>query len=98
MAAQEAREREAEVVDGDVVREIEMPQVVDAEEAGAAEQPVADEFQAPAKPSRRRPAAKAANTARAPKAAKAVKEPREKKPAKSRSAGARKKPSVAADA
>ena len=98
MAAQEAREREAEVVDGDVVREIEVPQVVDAEEAGAAEQPGADEFQAPAKPSRRRPAAKAAKTAREPKAAKAAKEPREKKPAKSRSAGARKKPSVAADA
>src|SRR5204862_3494122 len=35
MAAQEAREREAEVVDGDVVRETEAPQVVDAEEAPA---------------------------------------------------------------
>ncbi|MEO6237218.1 MAG: NYN domain-containing protein, partial [Vicinamibacterales bacterium] len=101
MAAQEAREREAEVVDGDVVREIEMPQVVDAEEAATAEQPGASEPAPAEKPSRRRPAARGAKTAREPKAvkaAKAPKEPREKKPAKSRSAGARKKPSVAADA
>jgi uncharacterized LabA/DUF88 family protein len=91
MAAQEAREREAEVVDGAVVRETEAPQVVDAEEA-TSEPPAAEAEAAAAKPSRKRAAAKAPKAA---KPAKAAKEPREKKAAAPR--GARKK-AVAADA
>jgi hypothetical protein len=85
MAAAEAREREAEVVDGAVVREIESPGVVDAEEAPPVEP------EAPARAARRR---RAPRPAAAPKAAK---EPKEKKATKSRSGG-RKKPAVAADA
>jgi uncharacterized LabA/DUF88 family protein len=88
MAAMEAREREAEVVDGDVVRETETPLVVDAEEAPAA--PVEAGEEPPAtKPSRARRAA----AAKAPKAPKAAKEPKEKKSVRPRA-----KKGVAADA
>jgi uncharacterized LabA/DUF88 family protein len=83
MAAADAREREAEVVDGDVVREIEAPEVVDAEEAPEVEEP------APARGSRRKRAPRAAA---APKAAK---EPREKKAARPR---ASRKKAVAVEA
>src|SRR5690349_7556617 len=71
--------RDAEVVDGDVVQELEAPAVVDGEEAVAAE-PEASEPQ-PAeeeRPRRRRPSKAAGSRA-----------PREKKPARSR--GSRKK-------
>jgi uncharacterized LabA/DUF88 family protein len=102
LAAQEAREREqSEVVDGDVVREVETPSIVDAEEApaGAAAAPAEE---APAsKPSGRRP--RAAKGTKEPKKAKETKEPRaakegrEKKPA-ARPRGGRKKVAVAVEA
>jgi hypothetical protein len=88
MAAMEAREREAEIVDGDDVRETETPQVVDAEEAPAAAVEVGEEPPAK-KPSR----AKRAAAPKAPKAPKAAKEPKEKKSVKPRA-----KKGVAADA
>jgi uncharacterized LabA/DUF88 family protein len=88
MAAMEAREREAEVVDGDVVRETEAPQVVDAEEAPAGAGDAGAE-QAPAKkPSRARRAA----APKAPKAPKAANEPKDKKSVRPRA-----KKGVAAD-
>jgi uncharacterized LabA/DUF88 family protein len=67
MEAMEARE--AEVVEGDVVREVDTPEVVDAEEAPAVAEPVA------VRGSRRK---------RAPRAAAAPKAPREKKAARPR--------------
>ena len=91
MAAMEAREREAEVVDGDVVRETETPQVVDAEEAPAAPAEGEDEASPAKKPSR----AKRGGAPKAPKAPKAAKEPREKRSVKPRAA---RKKAVAADA
>jgi hypothetical protein len=93
-----AERREAEIVEGDVVRETETQTIVDGEEASgpveaAAPAPVEE---GPAeKPSRRRGgAAKAPRAQREPKAAKA---PREKKSVSKPRAG-RKKVAVAADA
>ena len=86
-AAAGASETDDEVVDGDVVREVDQPEIVDAEASPASD---ADgESETERKPSRRKRAA-------APKAPKA---PREKKPAGARSrSGGRKKAAVAADA
>jgi uncharacterized LabA/DUF88 family protein len=92
-----AERREAEVVEGDVVREIETQAIVDGEEASGpveveATAPV-EELPAP-KPSRRRGSApKAPRAAKEPKATKA---PREKKSISKPRAG-RKKVAVAAD-
>ena len=91
MAAMEAREREAEVVDGDVVREVETPRVVDAEEAPAGPADGGDEPSSAKKPSR----GKRAAAPKAPKAPKAAKEPKDKKSVKPRAA---RKKGVAADA
>jgi hypothetical protein len=91
MAAMEAREREAEVVDGDVVRETETPQVVDAEEAAAAPAEAGEE--PPAKKPSRASRAAAPKVPKAAKAPKAAKEPKEKKSVKPRA-----KKGVAADA
>ena len=94
MAAQEAREREAEVIDGDVVRDVETPQIIDADEAAPVEAALGSEPAAAAKPSGRKRATKGS----APKAPKAAKEPKARKaPATKARTGARKKPSVAAD-
>jgi uncharacterized LabA/DUF88 family protein len=101
LAAQE--QREAEVIEADVVREVEMQPIVDGEEAA----PAAAEAEAAApaahpKPSRRGRAAKAtkdtkeAKSTKEPKA-KAAKEPREKKSA-AKPKTSRKKVAVAADA
>jgi uncharacterized LabA/DUF88 family protein len=96
-----AEQREAEVVDGDVVREVESPSIVDAEEAAPVgeaqpmEEAPADEARPAARTSRRRGGA--AKGSRAAKEPKGAKEPREKKSvAKPR--GGRKKVAVAADA
>ena len=94
-----AEQRESEVVDGDVVREVEAPQILDAEEAGAAPeaQPEDDGARADQRPvrgSRRKGGAKPPRAAKEPKAAK---EPREKKSV-SKPRGGRKKVAVAADA
>jgi len=93
-----AERREAEVVDGDVVRETEAPQIVDAEEAtSVVESEAGGSAEAePAKPSRRKRAAapRGARPAREPKA---PKEAREKKSVV-RGRGSRKKVAVAADA
>ena len=94
-----AEQRESEIVEGDVVREVEPPQIVDAEEAVAApEAQPADEAapadQRPGRGSRRKGGAKAPRAAKEPKAAK---EPREKKSV-SKQRGGRKKVAVAADA
>ena len=105
LAAQE--QREAEVVDGDVVREVETPPIVDGEEAPP-ETVYADRSEtpveaAPVKPSRRARAAKPpkdtkeAKGTKEPKASKAAKEPREKKSA-AKPKTSRKKVAVAADA
>jgi hypothetical protein len=88
MAAMEAREREAEVVDGDVVREVETPQVVDAEEAPAGPADAGE-----ASPARKASRGKRPAATKAPKAPKAAKEPKEKKSVKPRA-----KKGVAADA
>ena len=104
LAAAEAREREAEVVEGDVVRETEAQPIVDAEEAAApAEAGRASELEAEepaverpaARGSRRRPAATKAP--RAAKESKAAKEPREKKSVSKPRGGRTKKVAVAAD-
>ena len=105
-----AERRDAEVVEGDVVRETETPTIVDGEEASGPVEAEADayaqgqtqgdsaagaEAEQAGRPSRRRGGA--AKAPRAPKAAKTAKEPREKKSiAKPR--GGRKKVAVAADA
>jgi uncharacterized LabA/DUF88 family protein len=81
MEAMEARA--AEVVEGDVVREVDTPEVVDAEEAPAVAEPAA------ARGSRRKRAPRAAAAPKAPK------EPREKKAARPR---APRKKAVAAEA
>jgi hypothetical protein len=93
LAAQERRE--AEVVEGDVVRETEAPAIVDGEEAPVSadsQQPAADTTAPGAEPEkgrRKRPA-----SAKAPKAAKA---PREKKSV-AKPKTSRRKVAVAADA
>jgi hypothetical protein len=96
LAAQEAREREsAEVVDGDVVREVEAPQIVDVEAEAAPETVRAAEEP---KPARRKP--RAARTAKDTKGTKEAKEPRaakDKKAAPKPRAG-RKKVAVAVEA
>src|SRR5829696_1574987 len=95
LAAQE--QREAEVVEGDVVRETEAPPILDGEEASgpveAEAAPPADEATAE-RPSRRR--GTAPKGPRAPKPPKAAKEPREKKSV-TKPRGGRKKVAVAAD-
>jgi uncharacterized LabA/DUF88 family protein len=96
-----AEQREAEVVDGDVVRETEAPSIVDAEEATAAAQadggaPAQDEGHAP-KSSRRKRASGGRGGAKPAREAKAPKDGREKKSV-SRPRGSRKKVAVAADA
>src|SRR4051812_5947192 len=96
LAAQE--QRDAEVVDGDVVRDTEPPSIVDGEEAAPFAQahspePVAE--QEGARPSRRKRAT-GAKTAKAPREPKAAREPREKK-GTSKPRTARKKVAVAAD-
>ncbi|HET7695171.1 MAG TPA: NYN domain-containing protein [Vicinamibacterales bacterium] len=95
-----AEQREAEIVDGDVVRESAAPAILDAEEAPAAETQPAEEEQSPVEErhaprgTRRRTAGGRAARTKEPKPAK---EPREKKSvAKPR--GGRKKVAVAADA
>jgi uncharacterized LabA/DUF88 family protein len=111
LAAQE--QREAEVIDGDVVREVETQPIVDGEEATAGTEAVAEPVQeeAPAKPSRRGRAAKEPkepkrareskeskeSKERGAKAAKEPKEPRDRKTA-SKPKTSRKKVAVAADA
>ena len=105
LAAQE--QREAEVVDGDVVREVETQPIVDGEEAAPetvyAERSETPAEAAPVKPSRRARAARAtkdtkeAKGTKEPKASKAAKEPREKKSA-AKPKTSRKKVAVAADA
>jgi hypothetical protein len=98
-----AERREAEVVDGDVVRETETQSIVDGVEAsGPVETPVGSDAEAavaveerPApKPSRRRTAA--AKSPRAVKEPRPAREPREKKSV-SKPKGTRKKVAVAAD-
>jgi hypothetical protein len=96
-----AEQREADVVDGDVVREVESPSILDAEEAAPVvevqpgEDASAEEDRPAARTSRRRGGS--AKGSRAAKEPKAAKEPREKKSvAKPR--GGRKKVAVAADA
>jgi uncharacterized LabA/DUF88 family protein len=93
-----AERREAEVIDGDVVRESETPPIVDAEEAAPAleAEPVAgpaEDERSAARPARRRTAA-----AKAPRGSreKGAKEPREKKSV-TKPRGGRKKVAVAAD-
>jgi len=71
LAAAEARE--PEVVDGDVVREVDTPSVVDAEQAPSGTGPSEE----PASRSRRRRPSRAATS-------KSQKQPKEKKPARSR--------------
>jgi len=92
-----AERREAEVVEGDVVRETEAPPILDGEEASgpveAEAAPPADEATAE-RPSRRR--GTAPKGPRAPKPPKAAKEPREKKSV-TKPRGGRKKVAVAAD-
>jgi hypothetical protein len=88
LAEAEARQ---DVVDGDVVRDVEAPSIVDVEaapEETVAESETERAVDEPVKPSRRKRAA-------APRAAKA-KEPGEKKGSRSR--GGRRKVAVAADA
>jgi hypothetical protein len=93
LAAAEARE--AEVVDGDVVRDSETPAIVDAEAVSVEEaatddvEPASDEE--PAKPARRR-SAKGARSAKEPKAAK------ERKTAAKPRSSSRKKSSATAEA
>jgi len=88
LAAQEARE--AEVVDGDVVREVETPAIVDGEEAqftpSAEPRPVGG-GEPQDKPKRKTRAAKAAKEPKAPRERKAVARPKT----------SRKKVAVAAD-
>jgi hypothetical protein len=96
LAAQE--QRDAEVVDGDVVRDTEPPSIVDGEEAapfaqGHSPEPAAEQEEA--RPSRRKRAT-GAKTAKAPREPKAAREPREKK-GTSKPRTARKKVAVAAD-
>jgi len=95
LAAQEAREREAaEIVDGDVVREVETPSIVDVEAEATPEA---------VRPTEEQPKA-ARRKARAPRAAKGTKEtkePKEPRVAKEKKAvarprGGRKKVAVAA--
>ena len=96
LAAQE--QRDAEVVDGDVVRDTEPPSIVDGEEAAPfaqAHSPEPAAEQEGARPSRRKRAT-GAKTAKAPREPKAVREPREKK-GTSKPRTARKKVAVAAD-
>ena len=108
LAAAEARERESEIVEGNVVRETEVPSIVDVEVTppeSAAEAVSGDEQPASAKSSRRRtPATRATRPARDAKPAreprpakepKAARDPKEKKAVAPR--GARKKAAVAAD-
>ena len=96
-----AEQRETDVVDGDVVREVEPPAIVDAEEAApvAEAEPVgegpAGEGRPTARSSRRRGGA--AKAPRAPKEPKAAKDAREKKSV-TKPRGGRKKVAVAADA
>lgn len=88
LAAQEARE--AEVVDGDVVREVEPPAIVDGEEAHGARSSETDASGEPGpseKPRRKSRGAKAAKEAKAPRERKAVARPK----------SSRKKVAVAAD-
>jgi uncharacterized LabA/DUF88 family protein len=96
LAAQE--QRDAEVVDGDVVRDTEPPSIVDGEEAtpfAQAHSPEPAAEQEEARPSRRKRAT-GAKTAKAPREPKAAREPREKK-GTSKPRTARKKVAVAAD-
>src|SRR3954451_15106641 len=96
LAAQE--QRDAEVVDGDVVRDTEPPSIVDGEEAAPfaqAHSPEPAAEQEEARPSRRKRAT-GAKTAKAPREPKAAREPREKK-GTSKPRTARKKVAVAAD-
>ena len=93
-----AERRDAEVIDGDVVRESETPPIVDAEEAAPALEadPVAatpEDERSAARPARRRTAG-----AKAPRGSrdKAAKEAREKKSV-TKARGGRKKVAVAAD-
>jgi uncharacterized LabA/DUF88 family protein len=88
LAAAEARE--AEIVDGDVVREMEQPSIVDAE-AVAVDEP-ASEAQPESKPRRK------AKEPKAPKAAKEPKEPRARKTVAKPRAASRKKAAVAVEA
>jgi hypothetical protein len=96
-----AEQRESEIVDGDVVREVEAPSIVDAEEAAPAAEAQATEGAPGAeeeRPSGRTPRRKGGGRAgRAPKEPKAAKEPREKKSV-TKPRGGRKKVAVAADA
>jgi hypothetical protein len=90
-----AEAREADVVDGDVVRDVEQPSIVDAEPMAAEADAPVEAGREPAKPSRR---AKGAKSAKEPKAEKEPRAAKERKaPAKPR-AGSRRKTPVAAEA
>jgi len=86
------------VVDGDVVREVEAPQIVDVETSPEPARPSEEEA---ARPARRKP--RAAKSAKDTKGAKETKEPKEARAAKEKKTvakprGGRKKVAVGAEA
>jgi hypothetical protein len=90
-----AEAREADVVDGDVVRDVEQPSIVDAEPMAAEAVEPVEAGREPAKPSRRAKGAKGVKEPKGEKEPRAAKE--RKAPAKPR-AGSRRKSAVAAEA